>query len=145
MKLTVALGEVMGHRVWNAMAEPIEIPIGVSGGGFGPLRIPVRLIAVVHVQLPIVHLSKCNMCSWMQYTAMLLQRHSWMTKDKSAMPYMRTMTSSSLLLGAIVCTCSNVLYLLRQVVLPSYLMELLCCMVAEYRGKDQEIASHGPR
>lgn len=71
MKLTVALGEVMGHRVWNAMAEPIEIPIGVSGGGFGPLRIPVKLIAVVPVQLPIVHLSKCKMYTWMQYTAML--------------------------------------------------------------------------
>ena len=70
-----------------------------------------------------------------------------MTKDKSAVPYMRTMTSSSLLLGAIVCTCFNVLYLLRQVVkvLQSYLMELLCCMVAEYCGTDQEIASHGPR
>ncbi len=41
MKLTVTLGDFMGHRVWNAMAEPIEVPIGVSGGGFGPLRIPV--------------------------------------------------------------------------------------------------------
>ena len=41
MKLNVTLGDVMGQRVWNAMAEPVPIPIGVSGGGFGPLRIPV--------------------------------------------------------------------------------------------------------
>ena len=45
MRLTVTLGELMGHRVWNAMAEPLEVPIGVSGGGFGPLRIPVRALA----------------------------------------------------------------------------------------------------
>ena len=42
--LTVTLGDLLGHRVWNAMTEPIEIPIGVSGGGFGPLRIPVGLL-----------------------------------------------------------------------------------------------------
>ena len=65
MKLTIALGEVMGHRVWNAMAEPIEIPIGVSGGGFGPLRIPVgkadcscasATARCAFVQVQIVHL-----------------------------------------------------------------------------------------
>ncbi len=43
MKLTVTLGDLLGHRVWNVIAEAIEVPIGVSGGGFGPLRIPVRL------------------------------------------------------------------------------------------------------
>lgn len=42
VKLTVTLGDLMGHRVWNAMAEPLEVPIGLSGGGFGPLRVPVR-------------------------------------------------------------------------------------------------------
>lgn len=44
MKLSVTLGDLMGQRVWNAMAEPVPIPIGVSGGGFGPLRIPVRTL-----------------------------------------------------------------------------------------------------
>ena len=43
MRLTVTLGELMGHRVWNAATEVLEVPIGVSGGGFGPLRIPVSL------------------------------------------------------------------------------------------------------
>lgn len=50
MKLTVILGDLMGHRVWNAMTEVLEIPIGVSGGGFGPLRMPVRLIhTLLHI------------------------------------------------------------------------------------------------
>lgn len=44
MRLNVTLGDVMGQRVWNAMAEPVPIPIGVSGGGFGPLRISVRTL-----------------------------------------------------------------------------------------------------
>lgn len=48
MKLNVTLGDVMGQRVWNAMAEPVPIPIGVSGGGFGPLRIPVRTLYRTH-------------------------------------------------------------------------------------------------
>ena len=42
VKLTVTLGDLLGHRVWNTTIEPLEVPIGVSGGGFGPLRIPVR-------------------------------------------------------------------------------------------------------
>jgi len=50
MKLTVTLGDLLGHRVWNVMAEPIEVPIGVSGGGFGPLRIPVRLYAQLYTK-----------------------------------------------------------------------------------------------
>lgn len=41
-RLTVTVGDLMGQRVWNALAEPLKIPIGTSGGGFGPLRIPVR-------------------------------------------------------------------------------------------------------
>ena len=41
VKLTVTLGDLLGHRVWNTTIEPLEVPIGVSGGGFGPLRIPV--------------------------------------------------------------------------------------------------------
>ena len=54
MKLTVTLGDLMGQRVWNAMAEPVEIPIGVSGGGFGPLRIPVRTFHI--------HTTYCSIC-----------------------------------------------------------------------------------
>ena len=55
MKLNVTIGDVMGQRVWNAMAEPVPIPIGVSGGGFGPLHMPVRTI--MHV----LHLFVLNM------------------------------------------------------------------------------------
>lgn len=51
MKLTVTLGDLLGHRVWNVMAEPIEVPIGVSGGGFGPLRIPVRTYAQLYTKV----------------------------------------------------------------------------------------------
>ncbi|DBA94392.1 TPA: hypothetical protein ACH3X1_001997 [Trebouxia sp. C0004] len=40
VKLNVTLGDLLGHRVWNAAVEPLEVPIGVSGGGFGSLRIP---------------------------------------------------------------------------------------------------------
>ena len=50
MKLTVSLGDLLGHRVWNAMAEPLLVPIGVSGGGFGQLRISVR--ATITQQIP---------------------------------------------------------------------------------------------
>lgn len=57
------------------------------------------------------------------------------------MPYMCMMTSSSLLLGAIVCTCSNVLYLLRQPikVLQSYLMELLAALLQNIVAKTKRL------
>ena len=42
MKLTVTVGDLMGTRVLNAMGEPLTVPIGTSGGGFGPLRVSVR-------------------------------------------------------------------------------------------------------
>lgn len=51
MKLTVTPGDLLGHRVWNVMAEPIEVPIGVSGGGFGPLHIPVKTYAYAQLYL----------------------------------------------------------------------------------------------
>ena len=43
VRMTVTVGDLMGQRVFNVMAEPLQIPIGASGCGFGPLSIPVRI------------------------------------------------------------------------------------------------------
>lgn len=42
MKLVVTVGDYASSKVLNAMAEPLQLPIGVSGSGFGPLRVPVH-------------------------------------------------------------------------------------------------------
>ena len=51
MKLVVAVGDLGGRKVLNAMAEPLLLPIGVSGHGFGPLRVPVCTTMQQHLQL----------------------------------------------------------------------------------------------
>lgn len=49
VKMTVTVGDLMGQRVFNAMAEPLKVSIGTSGGGFGPLRIPVSNTTVKYI------------------------------------------------------------------------------------------------
>lgn len=49
MRLIVTIGDVGGQKVLNAMAEPLLVPIGVSGGGFGPLTVPVSDQLLMHV------------------------------------------------------------------------------------------------
>ena len=51
VKMTVTVGDLMGQRVFNAMAEPLPIPIGSSGSGFGPLRIPVSTLTIQCIEL----------------------------------------------------------------------------------------------
>lgn len=60
VKLTVTLGDLMGQRVFNAMAEPLKVPIGISGGGFGPLRIPVSNTTVLYIDLCIAEPQGCS-------------------------------------------------------------------------------------
>ena len=63
MKLIVAVGDFGGHKVLNAMAEPLLLPIGASGSGFGPLRVPVCITTLQHLQQ--AKLRHC--CAWLTF------------------------------------------------------------------------------